>query len=54
MPIVFTSKNPRAVMVLGVTSLQGDIMHLPHFFSMGLNINQKVTTSALKEILCPG
>ncbi len=51
-PMVFRTKNPAAVMVLGVISSKGDVTP-PHFFSVGPKINQKVYLKVLEEVVVP-
>ncbi len=51
-PMVFRTKNPAAVMVLGVISSEGHVMP-PHFFSVGLKINAEVYLAVMKDVVVP-
>ncbi|QQP52636.1 Transposable element tcb2 transposase, partial [Caligus rogercresseyi] len=45
-PMVFRTKNPAAVMVLGVISSEGHVMP-PHFFEPKQKVNQEVYLEVL-------
>ncbi len=51
-PVVFRSKNPAGVMVLGVISSEGNIMP-PHFFPQGLKVNQDMYLDVLRDVVVP-
>lgn len=51
-PMVFRSKNPAAIMVLVIISSEGHVMP-PHFFSVGLKINQQVYLDVLEQVVVP-
>jgi len=51
-PMVYRSKNPASIMVLGVVSSEGDVM-VPHFFEVGLKINQQVYLEVLQDVVVP-
>ncbi len=51
-PMVYRTKNPSSIMVLGVISSTGHVMP-PHFFSVGLRINAEVYLSVLRDVVVP-
>ncbi len=51
-PMVFRSKNPASVMVLGVISSQGHVMP-PHFFRPKEKVNQQVYLEVLQDVIKP-
>ncbi|QQP39118.1 Transposable element tcb2 transposase [Caligus rogercresseyi] len=51
-PMVFRTKNPAAVMVLGVISSEGHVMP-PHFFEPKQKVNQEVYLEVLSNVVKP-
>ncbi|QQP39260.1 Transposable element tcb2 transposase [Caligus rogercresseyi] len=50
--MVFRTKNPAAVMVLGVISSEGHVMP-PHFFEPKQKVNQEVYLEVLSNVVKP-
>jgi len=51
-PMVFTSKNPASVMVLGVICSNGEVMP-PHFFKRGQTVNKETYLDILQTVVKP-
>ncbi len=51
-PMVFRSKNPTYVMVLGVVCSNGSVMP-PHFFKAGQKVNKEVYLEVLRDVVKP-
>ncbi len=49
-PMVFRSKKPASVMVLGVISTNGDVMP-PHFFKPGQMVNKEVYLEVIRDVV---